>query len=145
MKFTEMEIINMDHALTKIIFSGLTQYKQALLESDFGGYPANMFELVGVEGYNPTKGEDEDCWNQWLEILDKMIYAFGPKEEPNIDEYGFEFKTESIPAQEGFSQLIIDVTNREEYDRYDQDMKEWKEKCREGRMLFAEYFDSLWL
>src|SRR5690554_2674835 len=143
--FKYKDVISLDETLSPIILAGLRKFKEELIESKYGSYPAEMFDLIGVEGYNPTDEEDEDCWNMWLEILDKMIYAFDPSNAPNENDYGFGFEYESIPTREGFSRMNIEVTNQEEYDRFRKDEKDWYEKCKEGRILLAEYFDSLWI
>jgi len=143
--FTTDDVISLDETLPRIILAGLKKFKEELVKSKYGSYPAEMFDLIGVEGFNPTIGEDEDCWHKWLEILDKMIYSFDPAEEPDMYEYGFEFKWESGPTENGNSLVSIDVTNREEYDRYRKDGDEWERKCKEGRILFAEYFHNLWI
>ena len=145
MIFTTDDVISLDETLSPIILAGLRKFKEELIESKYGSYPAEMFDLIGVEGYNPTIGEDEDCWNKWLEILTKMIYAFDPKEEPNMDEYGFEFEWQSVSNENGNSLVSIDVTNQEEYDRFRDDEKDWERKCKEGRILFSEHFHSLWI
>src|SRR5690554_6672662 len=129
MIFTTDDVISLDETLSPIILAGLRKFKEELIESKYGSYPAEMFDLIGVEGYNPTIGEDEDCWNKWLEILTKMIYAFDPKEEPNMDEYGFEFEWQDDPET---GQVSIDVTDKTEYDRFRDDEKDWERKCKEG-------------
>jgi len=145
MKFTKGDIMSLDETLSPIILAGLRKFKEELVKSKYGSYPAEMFDLVGVEGYNPTNEEDEACWNKWLGILDRMIYAFDPTEEPNMDEYGFEFVWQEEPSENGSSLVSIDVDNQEEYNRYREDEEDWVEKCREGRLLLAEYFHSLWI
>jgi len=145
MNFTTDDVISLDQTLSRIILAGLIKFKEELVKSKYGSYPAEMFDLIGVEGYNPTIGEDEDCWNMWLEILDKMIYAFDPDEEPAMDDYGFEFEWQSSQTENGNSLVSIDVTNQEEYDRFRDDEKDWERKCKEGRILFSEHFHSLWI
>lgn len=152
MKFTEMEIINMDHTLAKIIFSGLVQYKQALLESDFGGYPSEMYGLVGVEdAFNPTDREDTEAFRMWLGILDEIIFAFDLDRSPDIMDYDVEFSFEKtgnerkLDSGEKVYEMSLEVENQEGLDRYDQDMKEWKEKVKHGRELFVKYLDSIWI
>ena|SRR5690554_983868 len=145
MIFKYEDVISLDETLSPIILAGLRKFKEELIESKYGSYPAEMFDLIGVEGYNPTIGEDEDCWNKWLEILDRMIYAFDPKVEPDMDDYKFEFVWQEEPTENGSSLVSIDVDNQEEYNRYREDEESWVEKCHEGRFLFAEYFHNLWI
>ena len=145
MIFKYRDVMSLDETLSPIILAGLTKFKEELVKSKYGSYPVAMFEIIGVDGHNPTIGEDEDCWHKWLEILDKMIYSFDPDEEPNINDYGFEFEWQSGSTENGNSLVSIDVTNQEEYDRFREDEKDWYEKCKEGRMLFGEYYESLWI
>lgn len=146
MKFTTDDIISLDETLSRIILAGLVKFKEELVKSPFGGFPSDMFDLVGVEkGKEPTLEQDEAAWEMWLDILDRIIYAFDPEEEPNMDDYNFEFEWRSEPTEDGNSLVSIDVDNLDEYNRYRLDDEEWMRKCREGRMLLAEYFDSLWI
>jgi hypothetical protein len=152
MKFTEMEIINMDNTLTRIIFSGLIQYQKALLESDFGGYPSDMYDLIGVKDtYNPTDKEDAEAFRMWLGILDEMIFAFDVDRNPDIMDYdvGFSFektgKERELDSGEKVYEMNIEVENQEGLDRYHQDMEEWQKKVKRGRELFVKYLDSIWI
>jgi len=144
--FKYKDVISLDETLSPIILAGLKKFKEELLKDSFGSFPSDMLERIGAENpIDPTIEEHAAAWDMWHEVLDKMIFAFDPSEEPSMDDYGFGFEYESIPTREGFSRMNIEVTNQEEYDRFRQDEDEWIEKCREGRMLLAEYFDSLWL
>jgi len=145
MIFKYRDVMSLDETLSPIILAGLTKFKEELVKSKYGSYPVAMLDLIGVEGHNPTIGEDEDCWHEWLEILDKMIYSFDPAEEPSLDDYGFEFEWKDEPTEDGNSLVSIDVSDKSEYDRYRKDRDEWERKCKDGRILFAEYFHNLWI
>jgi len=142
MEFKYKDVISLDETLSPIILAGLTKFKEELVKSKYGSYPAEMFDLIGVEGFNPTDEEDEACWNKWLGILDRMIYAFNPEEEPNTEEYEFEFVWQDVQET---GQVSIDVSDKVEYNRYREDEEEWIEKCREGRMLFSQFYENLWI
>jgi len=146
MIFKYQDIISLDETLSPIILAGLTKYKEELVESPYASFPSDMLERIGAENpIDPTIEEHAAAWDMWLEVLDKMIFAFDPSEEPNMDEYGFEFEYESIPMENGNIQVSIDVTDKSEYERYRKDQVDWDDKCREGRMLLAEYFHNLWI
>jgi len=145
MIFKYKDVISLDETLSPIILAGLKKFKEELIECKCGSYPAKMYELVGVGDMEPTIGQDEMAWQMWLEVIDKMIYAFDQDEQPNMDFYDFDFVMDSFPTEEGFTRMSIDVTNQAEYDRFREDENDWYEKCKEGRMLLSEYFDSLWL
>src|SRR5690554_3141530 len=144
--FKYKDVISLDETLSPIILAGLRKFKEEIIESKYGSFPSGMFDLVGVEkGKEPTLEQDEAAWEMWLGTLDKIIYAFDPAEEPDMEEYGFEFEWQSSQAENGNSLVSIDVTDKSEYARYMADQEDWMEKCREGRMLLAEFYDSLWL
>ena len=146
MIFTTDDVISLDYTLSPIILAGLKKFKEELLKDSFGSFPSDMLERIGAENpIDPTIEEHAAAWDMWLEVLDKMIYAFDPSEEPNMDDYGFSFEYGSIPTREGFSRMNIDVTDKSEYDRFRIDEEDWERKCKEGRMLLAEFFDSLWI
>jgi len=146
MIFKYKDVISLDETLSPIILAGLRKFKEELIESKYGSFPSGMFDLVGVEEMKePTLDQEEDAWQMWLEVLDRMVYAFDPTEEPSLDDYGFEFEWQSSPTENGNTLVSIDVTDKEEYDRYRTDQDDWMDKCREGRMLLAEFYDSLWI
>jgi hypothetical protein len=148
-EFQYEDVVSLDETLAPIILAGLKKFKEELVESDVRGYPHRMFSLVGIdEGSDVTDEQDQASFEMWLDVLDRMIYAFDPGNEPNMDDYNFEFEWIEYPkegCEDGLSRIDIDVTNQEEYDRFRQDEREWYDKCKEGRMLLAEYFTDLWL
>src|SRR5690554_1404188 len=144
--FKYKDVISLDETLSPIILAGLKKFKEELLKDSFGSFPSDMLERIGAENpIDPTIEEHAAAWDMWLEVIDKMIFAFDPSEEPSMDDYGFEFEWESVPTKEGFSRMNIDVTDKSEYDRFHNDQDDWDVKCREGRVLFAEFFHNLWL
>src|SRR5690554_5177573 len=144
--FKYKDVISLDETLSPIILAGLKKFKEELLKDSFGSFPSDMLERIGAENpIDPTLEEHATAWDMWLEVLDKMIYAFDPAEEPSLDDYEFEFEWQSVPTENGSSLVSIDVDNQEEYNRYREDEEDWAEKCREGRLLLAEFFDSLWI
>lgn len=136
--FNYKDCWSMDLTLSPIICEGLKKFKQELEIHPARGYPAELHSEDDQDG--------DKAFQDWLDILDKMIYAFDLKNEPKIGDYGFEFETVWETLGNGNQQLVsIDPTDIDEYNRYKQDEVDYKRRKDEGLHLFAEYFENLWI
>lgn len=105
--FNYKDCWSMDMTLSPIIHAGLVKFKEELVKHPFAGYPSDFH-----------KGDDEKdseaSYQEWLDTLSKMIYAFDEKNEPDITTYNFTFETEWKTLGNGNSELIsIDPTDRD--------------------------------
>lgn len=132
--FNYKDTWSMDNTLQPIILEGLKKFKSVLEDRCSNnlsgcGYPVSL---------NSTE--------EWFEILDKMIYAFDDKAEPDLDDYGINY--EFSPRKKGEDGRVRSSMKRlhtEEQDKAYRDARdEWNRKVKEGRQLFAKYFDNLW-
>lgn len=94
--YSYYDIVSLDCTIADFILPRLKYYKENNI-----GHPCDL------------------SMEEWLTILDKMIYAFDSCSSNNAFEDNFEF-------------------NSPEYQNH-------REKIREGLKLFAEHFESLWL
>lgn len=129
----------MDLTLSPIIHAGLVKFKEELVKHPCAGYPSDLHK-------GDSEEDSEASYQEWIDVLDKMIYAFDLSKEPKIQDYNFKFETEWKTLGNGNSELVsIDPTDKDEYNRYKNDTEKWYEDKREGLKLFSEYFDSLWI
>jgi hypothetical protein len=142
----------------------LAKYKQQRVERGFDNtelwnlyYTFALFILPRlVEFRKLTKAypPDFETFEEWVEIIDKMIYAFDhiANEESYQDEYEKEigltwdgaYELKKLPNTE-YSEIV-------QGKKYDEEkvnkLREWQkvegEKIDEGLMLFGKYFRALW-
>jgi hypothetical protein len=129
---------NLDRTLADIILAGLIKFKEVK--------DSNKGEWFGVPGAlcSEDKPFEESC-QQWVEILEKMIYAFDYTNEPDLIDYNFEFITNRGERDErGLTPMSISYSNKEEYARYRADEEKWLIDQQEGFDLFGKYFRNLW-
>mgnify|MGYP007106173827 FL=1 len=139
---------SLDATLSPIILSALIKFKETINEPsrrDWVGVPNQiMYELFPDVEYNYSDEQLEKGAEYWNTILDKMIYAFDPNNEPKILLYGFKFNHESEKTEEGFVKASITPTNESEYQRYKNDEEQYWKHVDEGHLLFGKFFRSLW-
>lgn len=130
--FSYKDTYSLNSVLSPIILSGLVKFRDTLKERDINGkvYGVPIFD----DNYN-----DEPQPDKWFEILDKIIFAFDDKNEPEVSSYKIGFKLSSDKS-EGFCL----VSNQEGYDKYRKDMEDWDKKKQEGLDLFAKHYNNLW-
>ena len=130
--FSYKDTYSLDGVLSPIILAGIVKFLDTLKERDVNG------KVYGVPVIDDNY-EDAPQSEKWFEILDKMIFAFDDKNEPDISVYNIGFKW---PLD--LSECLDSVSNQDGYDQYRKDMENWNEKKQEGLNLFAEHYNSLW-
>lgn len=79
---------------------------------------------------------------EYLDIIDKMIYAFADVEP----EYSGEITSHSDRITDSqFRRVWVEVSDRDAWGQYLRECDEHAEKVEEGLKLFGEYFRSLWV
>jgi len=138
--FSQRDMWSLDETLKPILCSALKKFRESCEHKQ--GVPLSVLPEL-PKGYvgHYTDEQLEEGHRKFLEILDKMIYAFDGTQEPQMESYGFDFNWIDL----GEGRVTIECTNEDERERYNRDMKVWQEKCLEGRLLFAEHFESLWI
>lgn len=129
---------SLDYTISPIIHAGLKKFKEELEKAKYSGVPSDF-----VSDNNEVTEQNVKDWHN---VLDKMAYAFDINSEP--DSKDFNFKTEMLFGEKtdrGTTPVEIVVDNEEEKERYYEVLKEHRNKCTEGRMLFAKYYESLWI
>lgn len=129
------DIWDLDYTLSPIILAGLVRFKEQIVNSKFAGIPSSF-----VSGEDVT---DEDVAN-WHSTVDKMIYAFDNKNLPDISDYNFDIQMTRGESKNGSTRVHFKCDNEKEKQRYYTALKDYNEKCKEGRILFATYYENLW-
>jgi len=126
---------NLDSKLNGIIHSALVKFKEVVQRED------NCAGMPGDFVIKPkTDVNFKVALANWYETLDKMIYAFDSKSEPDIMKYNFSFCSDSYPILGAFS----NINNRDEYDRYIRSCEKYEAERQEGLDLFSKYYNNLW-
>lgn len=139
---------SLDVSLSPIILSALLKFKEVITDpsrKDCLGIPSLVLEdLYPNHQGGFTDEQGEEGLKLWLEIIDKMIYAFNLKNEPNLKDYAFTFNHFTENTEDGLTKVNISPTNQVEYDRYRADEETHWKKVEEGHLLFGKFFRSLW-
>lgn len=127
---------DLDHYLGRIIYDFLIKFKEEYL----------------IDQHKTTPSEEISV-DDWVRMIDKMIYGF----DQNIDTddreqpYTITRQTKEINCQV-HTYLSYDINNNKslkdviEYERDGfKQAVEIRDKQIEGRMLFAKYFNKLWV
>lgn len=129
------DVWDLDYTLSPIIYAGLAKFKETIIKSKYSGVPS-----LFVKGEDVT---DEEV-KEWHNIIDSMIYAFDKDNIPDIQDYNFKINLEHGEKSTGSTQIFLNCDNEEEKQRYYKDLEDHQKKCKEGRMLFAKYYENLW-
>ena len=132
--FSYEDTYSLDDVLSTIILAGLVKFRDTLKERDLNG------KAYGVPIFDDNY-EGEPQSDKRFEILDKTIFAFDDKNEPDISSYKIGFEL-SPDTSGGF--CSISVSNQDGYDQYYKDMEDWDKKKQEGLDLFAKHYNNLW-
>lgn len=132
--FGYKDTFGLNYTLRPIIQAGLVKFKENLeIRYEKGA-------CFGIPFLTENEDIDESTL-KWFAMLDKMIYAFDDKAEPDSSKYNFDL-TWGEPNERGGR--TVSIRNQAEADRYHKDCKEHEDRVKEGLRLFAEYFDQLW-
>ena len=123
--FSDKDTWSLDCTLSPIIGAGLVKFKEVTERKDVAGYPSAV-----------------DSYEEWVEILEKMIFAFTAK-EPKIPS-GIYDMVDLGTDEEGYTEHRIDIVDQEKHDKYTKVENEYHTKVAEGLKLFGEHFRSLW-
>ena len=127
--FNRKDTWDLKSTLSPVILAGLEKFKEVISgDIAFKGIPHSFYE----------EGLGDGGWANWMEALDKMIFAFSHLDgeveydkDLGLDREDF-FETEQTPDQE---------KNWEEYLEL---RKELHAKVQEGLDLFGKHYTSLW-
>lgn len=148
-KFGVKDTFSLDSTLSPIILSALKKFKEVITDpsrNHIVGVPNSIMREVfpdaGVYGYSDEQLEEGT--RKWLEIIDKMIYSFDRRNEPNILMYNFKINLGYEVVDSDKVKSNTNINNEAEYQRYKNDETLYWKKVEEGHLLFGKYFHTLW-
>lgn len=112
------DVLDLDTTLATIIFQGLSQFRDVIANDPLRAVPGlllrEMFPTV-PQGQH-TEEQIEQADKEWLRVIDRMVDAFDQSKAiiPDSDPFYIAKRTERLDIE------------------------------REGRILFAKYFNSLY-
>jgi hypothetical protein len=161
--FNVKDTWSLDSTLNPIIAEGLKKFKEVIMGENVAGYPQQVIDefpnplsthavpgLIEDEEYgvkrNPDYDKmDDEYFNKWIEIIDKMIYAFeDEKNAPEIPDNYLEMHISEEANENGYFPCEFEITDQEKYDNHKADDEEHHKKVQEGLDLFAKHYKSLW-
>lgn len=146
--FNYEDTFSLDITLAPVICEGLKKFREVFedrnIEDKCYGVPWSCYERVGASPEYWEDEKDNEDVKLWFDIIDKMIYAFESDNGPNIKNYSFDIEMIPVDDPEGRKRYTIEVTGRDEEERYRKDLENHEEKIDEGLKLFAEHFKDLW-
>lgn len=138
------DTFSLDMTLSPIIYAGLSKFHSVLEQKNREG------GCIGVPSEycaNPDVDVTDQEVQNWLDDINKMMYAFENK-EPDMSLYDFSLEMVPVPggvAKDGMSApYTIECDNLEEKARYYADCDEHERLVQEGLDLFAKLYRNLW-
>jgi hypothetical protein len=114
-------------------------------KSEWFGVPTGALLRHGL--VSEKQSEDlEYCDKVWDEVLEKISFAFNAK-APDISDYDFDYDYIPSGVDPEYGQcytMQLREGTEAENERYDEDMKEYERKVKEGMELFCKFYDNLW-
>ena len=142
--FNRRDTYNLDATLDPIITEGLKKFREVMLEPDnvMASYPTNM---DGYEYGNNIPEQEKTYMKQWIEIVDKMIFAFEFPDDPDIPT-NIEIKLTEIgkPHEDGSQEMSVKVNDEDAYNEYKRNCDTHQKKVEEGHALFIKHYKNLW-
>ena len=117
--------------LGEIIHAWLVKFRDDYVKLELYSVPCDLVDKYG-----------DEAQEKYIEIIDKMIYAFADVEP----EYAGEISITSEPIDSSeYRRLHTHVSDEGAWDQYMKDCDEHEKKVEEGLKLFGEYFRGLWV
>lgn len=161
--FNVKDTWSLDSTLNPIIAEGLKKFKEVIMGENVAGYPQQVIDespnplaIHAVPGFikddehgaklNPDYDKmDDEHFNQWIKIIDKMIYTFeADKNAPKIPDNYLEMHISNEADKDGNFPCEFEVTDQVKYDNHKAADAEHHRKVQEGLVLFSKYYKSLW-
>lgn len=129
--FSAIETVDFS-SLGDVIHTWLVQFKAGYIACEHYSVPTELADEHG-----------EKAQEKYIEILDKMIYAFADDEPVYAGEITMDVNESSLSGITRRS--WPKVSDQDAWDRYIVESMEHDFKVQEGVALFGKYFRSLWV
>lgn len=145
------DVWNADHTLALVIVPVLKKLKEQKYGSphvDDKDVPANLRRSAAPELTEDQKnmGYTDELWEaRWEWVLDEMIWAFEQHANPEWEEQYYSGESDWVfdkTEPDGYTELKHGPNHTFKVD--DKGMKKHQARMKNGRMLFAKYYNNLW-
>jgi len=127
--FAKRDLWSLDHTITDFVLPRLRAFRNGEANPNTDG-PTSCPVLPGYDEEKMGDAENDAMYEEWLEILDKMIVAF---------EY------HKLDMDDVNSNVLTPEDNKwVSLNNYKQEEERRGEMMKEGFALFAQYYRSLW-
>ena len=161
--FNYDDTYSLDSTLSPIIAEGLKKFKEVIMNDDNpAGYPLDIVDeeiedklsqhtapgLIVDDEHGVARDPDYDkmadeYFVKWIEVIDKMIYAF-ENNEPEIPDGIFGDSLFGEPDENGNREWQFIILDQELYDKHRaEEDQHWKD-VQEGLDLFSKHYRALW-
>ena len=127
--YSKKELWSLDHTITDFVLPRLKAFRHGESNNVTEGGPAGCPMLDGYDADKMGDVESDAMYQEWLDILDKMIQAF---------EY-HKLGMRDVEISSG-----IWLEKNEEYKKYREEEKRREKVIEEGLALFGKYYQALW-
>ena len=127
--YSKRELWSLDHTITDFVLPRLKAFRHGESNSITEGGPAGCPLLDGYDADKMGDEESDAMYQEWLDILDKMILAF-------------EYHQLGMRDVETNSSLW--VQGGDEYKEYREEEIRREKVIEEGLALFGKYYQALW-
>lgn len=140
-EFSDDDLYDLDVVLSEIITTSVTQFK-----SKVNAIPPEFFNDL----LNITPEDEVVAMAKWQDALDEIIFAFSNIDLDDIEESPYELdhsfndggnKISTLKLKDGITQECADLINKVSADK----KSLLKARILNGRLLFAKYFEHLWV
>ena len=127
--YSKRELWSLDHTITDFVLPRLKAFRHGESNDVTEGGPAGCPMLDGYDADKMGDAESDAMYQEWLDILDKMIQAFEYHKLGMTD-----VKTNSS----------LWVQGGDEYKEYRNEEERREQIIKEGLALFGKYYQALW-
>lgn len=145
--FGYKDVYDLTEVFDPIIYEGLKKFLETKREKNICSIPVSVIEDYGLNPMDQTHTEEQmdEVSKYWEQLLEKMIYAFNPNKEPQMEDYNYDVEiTFSRKDEKGNSLFNLTPNNEEAQENYYKAVDEWRQRVDEGRNLFIKFYDNLW-
>ena len=127
--YSKKELWSLDHTITDFVLPRLKAFRHGESNDVTEGGPAGVPMLDGYDADKMGDEESDAMYQEWLDILDKIIQAF-------------EYHKLGMRDVETNSSLW--VQGGDEYKEYREEELRREKIIEEGLALFGKYYQALW-
>ena len=129
--YSKKELWSLDHTITDFVLPRLKAFRHGESNDVTEGGPAGVPMLDGYDADKLGDAESDAMYQDWLDILDKMIQAF-------------EYHQLGMRDVDGWDNVSIWSAEEEHWTTYREEEDRREKVIEEGLALFGKYYQALW-